>query len=88
MCALTCTPHVPPNHCGQKLASLLPYPKMAQLQSMNCPDGFRKIPLIGSDGSSDQRMDVAQFYHMNFMRDQEQRLSSIKRKVSPLDRVP
>lgn len=45
-------------------------------------DGFRKIPLIGADGSSDQRMDVAQFYHMNFMRDQEQRLSNIKRKVS------
>lgn len=34
-----------------------------------------------TSGPTDQRIDVAQFYHVNFMRGQEQRLSSIKRKV-------
>jgi hypothetical protein len=37
--------------------------------------------MMGTNGSADQRVDVAQFYHVNFMRGQEQRLSSIKRKV-------
>ena len=45
-------------------------------------DGFRKIPILGSNGSEDQRTDVAQFYHVNFMRSQEQRLVGIRRKVS------
>lgn len=45
-------------------------------------DGFRKIPIVGTNGANDQRTDLAQFYHVNFMRGQEQRLSSIKRKVT------
>lgn len=44
-------------------------------------DGFRKIPIVGTNGSCDQRSDLAQFYHVNFMQGQEQRLPSIKRKV-------
>lgn len=38
--------------------------------------------MVGENGSPDQRTDIAQFYHVNFMRGQEQRLSSIKRKVT------
>lgn len=48
-------------------------------------DGFRKIPIVSSNGNTvDQRTDIAQFYHVNFMRGQEQRLVSIKRKVTSL----
>lgn len=34
------------------------------------------------------RIDVAQFYHVNFMRGQEQRLAAIKRKVSVINFPP
>lgn len=65
------------------LPNLMPNkPELSNSLALKPADGFRKIPLMGANGTADQRIDVAQFYHVNFMRGQEQRLSSIKRKVS------
>lgn len=44
-------------------------------------DGFKKIPIVDTSGASDKHVDFAQFYHINFIRGQEHRLSSVKRKV-------
>lgn len=41
--------------------------------------------MVGAHGNQVyQRTDVAQFYHVHFMRGQEQRISCIKRKVTHL----
>lgn len=54
-----------------------------QYKTMHKKDGFRKIPTVGANGSpADKRtVDVAHFYHANFVRGHEQRLAGIKRKV-------
>lgn len=65
------------------------YRPIAPLPAQTCappPDGFKKIPVVGSNGSADQRTDVAEFYHVNFVRGQDQRIASIKRKVTT--RIP